>query len=125
MLENGLTHTSKLIVDRHHTALSVGSGDLNVLSTPTMIALMENAAMLSVAPHLPAGHTTVGAHINVNHLRPTPMGDEIEATAKLVRIEGKKLYFTLTATQNDTIIGSGEHMRVIVNVEKFMPAVEK
>ena len=63
MLKEGLTHTSRLVVTETVTAAKMGSGDMEVLATPAMLALMENAAMLAVAPHLPEGATTVGGHI--------------------------------------------------------------
>ena len=60
MLKEGLAHTSKLVVGEKNTALAMGSGDLEVLATPAMLALMENAAMLAVANKLPEGASTVG-----------------------------------------------------------------
>ena len=61
VLQKGLTHTSRLTVGREHTALAMGSGDMEVFATPAMVALMEHAAMLAVASSLPEGSTTVGA----------------------------------------------------------------
>ena len=62
------------------TAEYIGSGDLAVLATPAMCALMENAAMMAVAPHLEAGQTTVGTALNIEHLRATPVGKTVTAT---------------------------------------------
>ena len=59
MVNTGLKYTSELIVSEEVTARRMGSGDMDVLATPAMMALMENAAMLAVAPHLPEGSTTV------------------------------------------------------------------
>ncbi|MBQ1722810.1 MAG: dihydrolipoamide acyltransferase, partial [Muribaculaceae bacterium] len=70
MLKEGLTHTSRLVVTETVTAAQMGSGDMEVLATPAMLALMENAAMLAVAPHLPEGATTVGGHIASSHVKP-------------------------------------------------------
>lgn len=120
MLENGLTHTCTRIVEEHHLAAHVGSGDLRVLSTPSMIALMEEAAMHCVAPHLEEGMTTVGGHINASHLKPTAHGNTITATATLKSVEGRKLHFTISASDKDGVIGEGEHTRFIVDREKFM-----
>ena len=63
MIHEGLTHTSTLTVSAEDTAIALGSGDMPVLATPRMMALMENAAMLTVAPELEDGFTTVGGHI--------------------------------------------------------------
>ena len=120
MLENGLTTTCPQIVEAHHLAVHVGSGDLNVLSTPSMIALMENAAMLCVADHLEKSQTTVGGKIAVSHLKPTAHGRSISATATLTAVEGRKLQFAITASDDEGIIGEGEHTRFIVDREKFM-----
>lgn len=120
MLETGLTHTSSLTVTEALTAKAMGSGDLPVLATPAMMALMENAAMTAVAPELPEGSTTVGGHIESSHLKPTPIGAEVKAEATLTKIDGRKLYFTVKAMQGDTVIGEGTHLRFIVDREKFM-----
>ncbi|WP_418551637.1 thioesterase family protein [Prevotella sp.] len=120
MLETGLTHTSSLTVTEALTAKAMGSGDLPVLATPAMMALMENAAMTAVAPELPEGSTTVGGHIESSHLKPTPVGAEVKAEATLTKVDGRKLYFTVKAMQGDTVIGEGTHLRFIVDREKFM-----
>lgn len=120
MIEAGLTHTSRLTVGEAHTAMAAGSGDMPVLATPVMMALMENAAMLAVAPELPEGSTTVGGHIESSHLKPSPVGAEVEATATLTKAEGRKLYFKVEARQGDDVIGEGTHLRFIVDRERFL-----
>lgn len=123
MLETGLTYTSRLTVGNENTAIALGSGDMPVLATPAMMALMENAAMLAVASALEDGDTTVGGHIESSHLRPTPVGAEVSATATLEKVEGRKLYFKIIAHQGDKIIGEGTHLRFIVNREKFLAKI--
>ena len=120
MLQFGLTHTRTRTIEEHHLAAHVGSGDLRVLATPSMIALMEEAAMHCVAPHLNEGQTTVGGHISASHLKPTAHGRIITATATLTALEGRKLQFTVTANDEQGLIGEGEHTRFIVDREKFM-----
>lgn len=119
-MEIGLSHTSKLTVAEEHTAVSLGSGDLPVLATPQMMALMENAAMLAVSKHLPEEYTTVGGHIESSHLKPSPIGSEVSATATLTKVDGKKLHFSIKAMMGDVMIGEGTHLRFVVNREKFM-----
>ena len=114
------THTSQLTVTQAHTAMAMGSGDLPVLATPVMMALMENAAMLAVADLLPEGCTTVGGHITSSHLRQTRVGDTVTATATVTRIEGKKIEFKVEAYCGDTLLGEGSHLRFVVDREKFM-----
>lgn len=120
MLKKGLTYTCTRTVEEHHLAVNVGSGDLRVLATPSMMALMEEAAMRTVAPHLPEGATTVGGQISSSHVKPTAHGRTVSATATLVEVEGRKLKFTVTASDDEGIIGEGEHLRFIVDKVKFM-----
>lgn len=120
MLEPGLTYTCTRAVEEHHLAVNVGSGDLRVWATPAMMALMEEAAMRAVAPHLPEGATTVGGYIASSHLKPTAHGRSVSATATLVAVEGRKLGFTVKAFDDEDLIGEGEHTRFIVDREKFM-----
>lgn len=120
MLQIGLQYTSTLLVDSSQTAISLGSGDLPVWGTPSMLALMENAAMLAVAEHLSANTTTVGGLISAKHLMPTAVGKEVKAIAKLIKIDGKKLTFEVQAYQEETLIGKGEHVRFIVDRERFL-----
>lgn len=120
MLENGLTYTCVRSVEEQHLAINVGSGDLRVLATPAMMALMEEAAMRAVADHLPEGTTTVGGHIASSHIKPTAHGREVKATATLIAVEGKKLKFTVVAQDEEGVIGEGEHLRFIVDKERFM-----
>ncbi len=120
MVETGLKYTSQMIVSKQLTAQSMGSGDMAVLATPAMMALMENAAMLAVAPHLPEGCTTVGGHIAASHLRPSKIGDSVEATATVTKVDGKKIEFKVEARSNGTLLGEGTHLRFIVDRKKFM-----
>ncbi len=120
MIEIGLTHTSQLTVTEAVTAIEMGSGDMPVLATPAMMALMENAAMLAVADHLPEGSTTVGGHIASSHIKPSKLGDTVTATATVTRVDGKKIEFKLEARSGETLLGEGTHLRFIVDKEKFM-----
>lgn len=122
-METGLKYTSTLVVDKSKTAEAMGSGDMPVLATPVMVALMENAAMLAVKDALPEGATTVGGHINVSHVKPTGLGQEVSATACLTAAEGKKLTFHVAAYQGEILIGEGEHVRFVVDRERFMAKV--
>jgi len=122
-LVTGLTYTSTLKVETHHLASQVGSGDLDVFATPMMMALMENAAMLAVAPALEDGQSTVGGQISSSHIKPTGLGHTVTATAELIKVEGRKLYFKISASDEEGLIGEGEHLRFIIGREKFMSKV--
>ena len=120
MIEIGSTHTSQLTVTEAVTAIEMGSGDMPVLATPAMMALMENAAMLAVADHLPEGSTTVGGHIASSHIKPSKLGVTVTATATVTRVDGKKIEFKVEARSGETLLGEGTHLRFIVDKEKFM-----
>ena len=120
MIEIGLKHTSELVVTEGVTAAVVGSGDMPVLATPMMMALMENAAMLAVKDELPEGSTTVGGHIESSHLKPSKIGDKVSATAEVTKVDGRKIEFKVSAYSGDTLLGEGTHLRFVVDREKFL-----
>ena len=120
MIEKGLKHTSELVVSEAVTAIQMGSGDMPVLATPAMMALMENAAMLAVKDELPEGCTTVGGHIESSHLKPSKIGDKVKAIAEVTKIEGKKICFKVATYSGDILLGEGTHLRFIVEKAKFM-----
>ena len=125
MLEKGLSCTVHITVASENTALYIGSGDLEVFATPAMLAAMENAAMQAVAKHLPEGSTTVGSEISSTHLKPTCVGTTVSVTALLTEVEGRKLTFSVGATDPDGLIGEGTHVRYIVDRERFMAKARK
>ena len=120
MLTEGLQHTSTIQVTENNTALTMGSGDMPVFATPSLVALMENAAMKTVAPHLPDGSTTVGGFIETSHLAPSTIGATIEAKATLTEVKGRKLSFVIEATEGEKLVGKATHIRFVVEREKFL-----
>ena len=124
-LKKGLSSQSSVTVSAGNTASAMGSGDLDVFATPAMVALMENAAMKAVADALPEGSTTVGAEMNVTHIKPSGLGAEIVATAVLTGVEGRKLTFNVGARDAEGMIGEGIHIRYAVDRRRFMEKVWK
>ncbi len=122
-MQIGKKYTSTMIVEEKHLACNVGSGDLPVFATPMMMALMENAAMLCVADELEDGSSTVGGQISSSHLKPTGLGKTVTATAELISADGRKLKFKVSASDEGGLIGEGEHLRFIIDKEKFMSKV--
>jgi len=120
MQSNSFSQT--FIVTEDQTATHLGSGLLPVFATPALIALMENTAMQLV--NLPEGHTSVGISINMQHLKASPVGAEIQCTATILAIDGRKYTFEIIASdRNSTMIGKAIHERVIVDIEKFMSGI--
>ena len=103
----------------------MGSGDCPVFATPAMVALMEKAACLSVAPYLGEGETTVGVSLNIRHSAATALGRAVRAESELIEVDGRKLLFRVTAYDDAGEIGGGEHARAIVNREKFLTRTEQ
>lgn len=116
----GRTCEHTLIVSREHLAVTMKSGDLPVLATPALVALMEWAARDAVAPCLSPEQTTVGVSINIKHLRPSPLGGVIIAQATLEAVDGKRLMFNIIATQAGITVGEATHERFIVDRDKFL-----
>jgi fluoroacetyl-CoA thioesterase len=93
-------------------------GGEGVLSTPSMIGLMERAGIEAVQAHLPEGHTTVGFEVNVKHFGATPKGKKVTVSAELLEIDGRKLRFKVEAHDEDKKVGEGTHRRAIVPIQR-------
>jgi len=120
MIEKGMSHTSTLTVTDGMTAIAMGSGDVPVFSTPCMIALMENAAMLAVADAIPEDCTTVGSHMESSHIAPSKAGDIITAHAEVTDTDQRRIEFHVKAMMGDTVIGEGRHIRYVVQRQRFL-----
>ena len=120
MIEAGLTYDSRMIVGPATTAEYIGSGDMPVLATPALAALMENAAMLAVAAELPEGSTTVGTRLELNHLKASAVGAEVTAEALLTAVDGRRLTFRIEAREAGVTVGECIHERVIVDRKRFL-----
>lgn len=120
MLEPGIRGEARQTVGPAQTARAVGSGNLPVLATPALLALMERAAMESVRPHLDEGQDTVGVRADIAHLAATPEGMEVCCQSELIAVDRRKLTFRLTAHDGAELICEGTHERVVVDAARFM-----
>jgi len=118
-LAPGLEGSATARVTDALTAPAVGSGTVAVYASPSMIALMEAASVASVAAHLAPGQTTVGIHLDIAHTAATPPGMAVSAKATLVAVEERKLTFEVEARDALETIGTGRHVRVIVDAARF------
>lgn len=123
-VREGMTAAMEIYVTENDTAIKLGSGNLRVLATPAMIALMENTSKSSVDLHLPFGYTTVGIDLNIKHIKASTVGMKIRCEAYLIKVEGKKLFFKVQAWDETGKIGEGNHTRYIVNSEEFMKKIQ-
>ena len=118
-IQPGLKGSVEIVVGEEHTAPHVGSGRVRVLATPIMINLMEAAALQAVEGLLPAGHQTVGIHLDVTHVAATPVGMRVRAHAELMRVDKRTLFFDVYAEDEKERIGGGLHERIVINLAKF------
>src|SRR3954454_14838417 len=118
-LRPGLTGSAELVVTDEHTAPRIGSGRVRVLATPGMINLMEAAALDAAENLIPDGFQSLGIHLDVRHIAATPVGMRVRASAKLIKVDGRRLDFAVEAHDEKDLIGDGLHQRIIVNVERF------
>jgi fluoroacetyl-CoA thioesterase len=93
-------------------------GGDGVLSTPSMIGLMERTSIQCVQQHLPEGHTTVGFEVNVKHFGATPKGRKVTVRAELLEVDGRKLRFKIEAQDEEKKVGEGTHRRAIIPIQK-------
>jgi len=119
-LEAGMSHKETKKVEPADTAARHGSGTIEVFATPAMIAMMEHTALKAVLPYLPEGYDTVGFEVNIRHLKPTKVGQQVECEATLKEVQDKKLVFEMEVHDQEGIIGKGSHIRYIIHKEKFM-----
>ena len=119
-LHVGLTGRADKTVQPQDLADQVGSGDLPVLATPIMAALMEEAAVDCVREALDPTSSSVGIRLDISHLAATPKGKRVQAQAELTEVKGKKLIFAVQAWDETELIGQGTHERVIVNRQAFL-----
>jgi fluoroacetyl-CoA thioesterase len=118
-LQPGMTGTASITVTDDLTAAALGSGNVDVYSTPALIALLEAAAINALAGHLADSQTSVGTALDVKHLAATPVGMTVTATAVLKEINGRRLVFEVSASDDIELIGQGAHERFIVNQDRF------
>ena len=111
---------AKLIVTEADTALALGSGVVEVLGSPRLIALCEEASVNAIGNALAAGTTTVGMRVQFDHLQPTPIGAEVRADAVLKSIDGRRLKFEVSATDSGGLVAAGKITRVVVDIDGFM-----
>lgn len=122
----GTTGTADLVVGEADTAAALGSGDLAVLGTPRLAALMEQAACAAVAEALPPGASTVGVHLDLHHLAASSVGAHMRAVATVRSVDGRRIRFDVVAEQvgdpgaPGMVVGSADHTRVVVDRARFL-----
>ena len=117
----GIKGHDEVVVDMSNVASAVGSGALDVFSTPSMIACMERAALSSVMPYMDEGFSTVGIGLDVQHLAATPLGETVRTEAELIEVvKNRFLTFDIKSYCGDQLVGTCIHKRCVVDINKFM-----
>ena len=119
-VHSGLAAGIELTVTDEDTALAMRTGDVPVLATPRVIALVEEASVKAVAPDLAAGQTTVGMRVELSHVSPVLVGQTVRADATLERVEGRRLTFTVAVHGDRGLVAAGKVTRVVVDVDRFL-----
>jgi predicted thioesterase len=122
-IEPGASGVAKLNVSGPDTAIAARSGDVPVLSTPRVVALVEEASIEALVGQLPAGYTTVGSAVQLTHLAPVAEGASVTAEAVLDSIEGRRLIFKVTVSDDRGLVAAGYLTRVAVERSRFLEKV--
>jgi len=123
-VELGIRGDATLVVSDADTAIALRSGSVPVLGTPRVVALLEEATVAAIGDRLPDGQTTVAMRIQVDHLQPTAVGGVVEAEAILEKVEGRRLTFTVSASDAKGLVAAGKVTRALVEVERFLSKAE-
>jgi fluoroacetyl-CoA thioesterase len=110
----------RLQVGAADTAVALGSGEVPVLGTPRVVALVEEASVAAIAGQLEPGLTTVGMRVQLDHLQPTMVGSTVVAEAILEKVEGRRLTFTVHVNDACGLVAAGKVTRVIVDIDRFL-----
>jgi len=121
MSEASLTFT----VTSADTALALGSGSLEVLGTPRLLAWCEAATCEAIGSSLGEGETSVGTRVALEHKAASAVGASLEVSASLVYSDGRLRRFSVAARDGSAVVGTGEITRVVVDAERFLSRLQK
>ncbi|PJF29036.1 MAG: thioesterase [Phototrophicales bacterium] len=116
----GLKGERTFIVEEKHTAYHLGSGGVHVFSTPSMVSLMEGAAVNAIDPLLPEGQMSVGIEISAKHLAATPIGKRVRAEAEVIGVDKRRVMFVIQAWDEHELIGEATHTRFIIDLDRYI-----
>lgn len=120
VLAPGLSATVEHVVEESDTSIALGSGDVPVLGTPRLLALVEEATVAAVADALEPGSTTVGYRVALEHRSPTPVGGKVRAEAVLAGVDGRSLVFRVTVSDVSRPVAEATITRVVVDRAGFL-----
>ena len=121
----GLTGQSEMMVREGDLVSQLGSIDVDVLSTPRLVQLMEAAAIKAIQEFIPSDQLSLGTHVKIKHLSPTPLGMKVIAHAILKEVNKNRLIFLVDAYDEMEKVAEGEHERLLISKEGFLQKVKK
>lgn len=124
ILHPGMQREETFRVEEQHAAIHLGSGSSRVLATPWMIAFMERVSHRLVSENLPPGYSSVGVHVDVRHVAPTPIGSTVRVRAEVTEFNGQKVDLLIQAWDENELLGEGRHRRVVIDEARFLKRVE-
>lgn len=116
----GLSSSVDMMVGESDTAAAMCTGDVAVLATPRIIALIEEATVAALKGELDPGCTSVCMRVQVEHISPTSVGGTVRAEATLEKVEGRRLGFNVSARDDRGLVAAGRVTRVVVDSERFL-----
>jgi len=124
-IEAGQKLEKEFIVEEKHTASHIGSGSVQVLATPVMIAFIEITGMKLLDQSLEEGYSSVGTRVDIRHLAPSPLGRQVRVQVVVDQVDGQKITLQVEVWDGDTLVGSGTHERFVIDVARFLERVRK
>ena len=121
----GLNGKFEMVVRDEDLVSQLGSIDMDVLSTPRLVQLMEAAAIKAIQEFIPPDQLSLGTHVKIKHLSPTPLGMKVVAHAILKEVNENRLIFLVDAYDEMEKVAEGEHERILVSKERFLQKVNK
>ena len=123
LIQPGMTLERTFVVKAQHLATHLGSGGVSVLATPYMIAFMEGVSHSLLEQVLPEGYSSVGTHVDIRHLAPTPLGSTVRVQTEVLAVDGNLVKFNVQAWDEREQIGSGLHERAVIEIARFQRRV--
>jgi predicted thioesterase len=121
----GAVSTQSILTEAKHAVEFAGNGMPAVLSTPNLIGFLERTARETIAPYLDADERSVGVEIEMRHLAPTPIGQTVQCSARIITVEDRKITFQIEARDQHELIARGLHKRAIIRTESFSKRVKE
>jgi predicted thioesterase len=122
-IEVGASTSWQLRVDESMTADKWGNAGVFVLATPHLVGLLEGTCVRVIQPQLEPGWSSVGSHIDLRHLKATPVGDTLTLSADVIQIDGRRVTFRVKAEDSGGVAGEGIHERVLIDLARFLQRV--